>query len=79
MNSNVLLTDNSLVSSLLGWESQAYRESREGMAVIQEVATTFLREKLEQLGDTGDNEKVRHHLALLMTLKVSELKTKLFK
>ena len=75
MNSNVLLTDNSLVSSLLGWESQAYRESREGMAVIQEVATTFLREKLEQLGDTGDNEKVKHHhLALLMTLKVSELK-----
>ena len=73
MNSNVLLTDNSLVSSLLGWESQAYRESREGMAVIQEVATTFLREKLEQLGDTGDNEKVRHyHLSFLMTLKVSE-------
>ena len=64
VNSNVLLTDNSLISSLLGWESQAYRESREGMAVIQEVATTFLREKLEQLGDTGDNEKVKHsHLS----------------
>ena len=44
------------------------------MAVIQEVATTFLREKLEQLGDTGDNEKV----ALLMTLEVLEFMTKLF-
>ena len=57
-----MLTDNSLVSSVLGWESQAVRESREGMSVIQEVATTLLREKLEQLGDTGENEKVRHYL-----------------
>ena len=67
MNSNVVLTDNSLVSSLLGWESRAFRESREGMAVIQEVANTFLREKLEQLGDTGENEKVKHYLAFMLT------------
>ena len=58
MNSNVLLTDNSLVSSLLGWESEAFRASREGMEVIQRVAATFLGEKLEQLGDSGHNEKV---------------------
>ena len=62
MNGNVIKTDNSLVNSFLGWESEAYRESREGMAVIQNVATTFLREKLEQLGETGENEKVKLHL-----------------
>ena len=67
MNSNVVLTDNSLVSSLLGWESRAFRESREGMAVIQEVANTFLREKLEQLGDTGENEKETYYLAFMLT------------
>ena len=59
VNDNVILTDNSVVSSCLGWESEAYRESREGMAVIQRVANTFLREKLEQLGETGENEKVK--------------------
>ena len=59
VNSNVIPTDNSLVSSFLGWESEAFRASREGMAVIQEVATTFLREKIEQLGDIGDNDKVK--------------------
>ena len=63
MNGNVIKTDNSLVNSFLGWESEAYRESREGMAVIQNVATTFLREKLEQLGETGENEKVKLHLS----------------
>ena len=63
VNGNVILTDNSLVSSFLGWESEAYRESREGMAVIQNVASTFLREKLEQLGETGENEKVQLHIS----------------
>ena len=59
----MILTDNSIVSSFLGWESEAYRESREGMAVIQNVASTFLREKLEQLGETGENEKVQLHIS----------------
>ena len=61
VNNNVIKTDNCLLYKLGIWESREYRETRNGVEVIQTIARSFLEEKLQRLHEYGEimeNKKV---------------------
>ena len=68
INSNIFATDNSLITRFWKWESKAFKETREGMNTLQEIARSFLREKVEQMKEsTTDEEKVsKYNLRFLV-------------
>ena len=57
VNSNVLETDSSLWFRIGGFEKGAFRETREGLECLQEVARTFLRSKLDNMEEEEEEEE----------------------
>ena len=59
INNNVLATDNSLITRFWKWESKPFKETKEGMKVLQEISRSFLKEKTQHMKDSEmDDEKV---------------------
>ena len=59
INNNVLATDNSLITRFWKWESKPFKETKEGMKVLQEISRSFLKEKMQHMKDSEmDDEKV---------------------
>ena len=59
INNNVLATDNSLITRFWKWESKPFKETKEGMKVLQEISRSFLKEKTQHMKDYDtDDEKV---------------------
>ena len=59
INNNVLATDNSLITRFWKWESKPFKETKEGMKVLQEISRSFLKEKTQHMKDSStDDEKV---------------------
>ena len=56
VNSNVLETDSSLWFRIGRFEKPAFRETREGLECLQEVARTFLRSKLDNMEEEEEEE-----------------------
>ena len=71
INSNVLATDNSLITRFWKWESKAFKETREGMKTLQEISRSFLQEKVEHMKEsTTDEEKVSESNFTFQVLKI---------
>ena len=56
VNSNVLETDSSLWFRIGRFEKPAFRETREGLECLQEVARTFLRSKVDNMEEQEEEE-----------------------
>ena len=76
MNSNVLATDNSLVNRVLGWETEAFARTREGLAAIHTIARTFLRDKVAQLSESQESQAGDQETLMERWLSSAQLDTK---
>ena len=76
MNSNVLATDNSLVNRVLGWETEAFARTREGLAAIHTIARAFLRDKVAQLSESQESQAGDQETLMERWLSSAQLDTK---
>ena len=76
MNSNVLATDNSLVNRVLGWETEAFARTREGLAAIHTIARTFLWDKVAQLSESQESQAGDQETLMERWLSSAQLDTK---
>ena len=76
VNSNVLATDNSLVNRVLGWETEAFARTREGLTTIHTIARAFLRDKVAQLSESQGSQAGDPETLMERWLSSAQLDTK---
>ena len=52
IDENILETDNSVLNKFLMYETKPFRETREGLEVLQKISRKFLKEKLQLVDDS---------------------------
>ena len=72
----MLATDNSLVNRVLGWETEAFARTREGLAAIHTIARTFLRDKVAQLSESQESQAGDQETLMERWLSSAQLDTK---
>ena len=56
IDENILETDNCLFNKFLMYETETFREIREGLEVLQKISRKFLHEKLQLMEDSDKEE-----------------------